>query len=138
MLRLLKDQRGFTLTELLTVIIVIGVLSMLAIPKFMSIISKAKVTECKPILKQISVLEQAYFDEHGSYTSEPIKINFDLPVSQFFDYSIKADSTTFEARATCKGNIKDANGDFMNGEWVSINHKEERGGTEKLRALLGW
>ena len=137
-LRPLRNQKGFTLTELLTVTVIIGILSLIAIPKFMGVVSKSKVTEFKPLLKQVYTLEQAYFDEFGRYTQDANALNFELPKSQYFDYSIKADTLHFEAKAVCKGNIKNIKGDLLNGEWVSINEKEERSGSDKLKELAGW
>jgi prepilin-type N-terminal cleavage/methylation domain-containing protein len=136
--KLFMNQKGFTLTEMLTVIIIVGILSMIAIPKFMSVISKSKITECKPILKQIYTLEQAFFDEHGYYTTDAELLNFDIPKSDYFDYVVTADSLKFEAKAVCKGNIKNAKGEVLNGEWVSINEKEERNSSEKIKKIAMW
>ena len=43
-----KNKRAFTLTELLIVVIVIGVLSAVTLPKFTRVIENRKVTEDTP------------------------------------------------------------------------------------------
>lgn len=74
---LLKDESGFTLTELLVVIVIIGLLASLAIPKFMSVITKAKTSEAKLMLKQVYDLETAYYLENDLYTDNLSAIGFE-------------------------------------------------------------
>ena len=51
MFRRFHNRRGFTLIELMIVVVIIGILAALAIPKFMKVTGKAKVAEAKTILK---------------------------------------------------------------------------------------
>jgi type IV pilus assembly protein PilE len=74
--RFLQDE-GFSLTELLVVIVVIGVLILLALPKFSSVVTKAKETEAKIILKHLHSLEEAYFFEKDTYTNDLAALGFE-------------------------------------------------------------
>ncbi len=76
MKNLLQEESGFTLTELLVVIVIIGVLASLAIPKFLGVITKAKSTEAKLMLKQIYDLEQSYYMENDVYAANLNAIGF--------------------------------------------------------------
>ena len=77
MKKLSYRNEGFSLTELLVVIVVIGILILLALPRFSSIVSKAKETEAKIMLKHLHTLEQSYFFENDTYTNEFVKLGFE-------------------------------------------------------------
>jgi len=53
------EQGGFTLIELMIVVVIVGILSALAIPRFTSVSNQARQAEAGPILKQICALAEA-------------------------------------------------------------------------------
>lgn len=63
----LRSKKGFTLIELMIVVVIIGILAALAIPRFMRATTKSKQSEAKQILKQIYVMERAYRQEKDIY-----------------------------------------------------------------------
>ncbi|MEA3297150.1 MAG: prepilin-type N-terminal cleavage/methylation domain-containing protein, partial [candidate division Zixibacteria bacterium] len=62
-------QKGFTLIELMIVVVIIGILAALAIPRFMQATTKSKQSEAKGILKQIYTMERAYRQENNTYAT---------------------------------------------------------------------
>lgn len=70
-------EDGFSLTEILVVIVIIGILVLLAMPKFTSVITRAKTTEARTMLKHLHTLEQAYFYENDRYSAELNAIGFE-------------------------------------------------------------
>jgi len=101
-------QKGFTLIELMIVVVIIGILAALAIPRFMQATVKAKESEAKTILKQIFTLERTYRQEQGFYTANMAVIGFDQPTNSRFIYAIDAAGpNTFTASATPDGTDAD-------------------------------
>lgn len=75
--RIFRDTSGFTLTELLVVIVIIGILAALTIPKFLNVTTSAKMTEAKVMLKQLYSLQRAYYLENDTYGVSLEVINFE-------------------------------------------------------------
>jgi prepilin-type N-terminal cleavage/methylation domain-containing protein len=66
-MRNLRNRKGFTLIELMIVVVIIGILAAIAIPKFNNASARAKEKEADGILKQFYTLQQTYFAEKGSF-----------------------------------------------------------------------
>ncbi|MBD1363825.1 type II secretion system protein [Mucilaginibacter sp. ZT4R22] len=73
---LLKRVDAYTLTEILVVLCIIGILVFLALPNLLPLITKAKSTEAKLQLEYIQKLEKSYYYEHSKYTSSLSEIGF--------------------------------------------------------------
>jgi prepilin-type N-terminal cleavage/methylation domain-containing protein len=68
-------QKGFTLIELMIVVVIIGILAALAIPRFMTATTKSKQSECKGILKQIYTMERTYRQQNNTYWGQGTTTN---------------------------------------------------------------
>lgn len=71
-----RNEKGFTLVELLIVIGIIGILSVIAIPNFMRFQAKAKQTEAKTNLSALYTAEKAYYAEYGGFYTGLVTIGF--------------------------------------------------------------
>jgi prepilin-type N-terminal cleavage/methylation domain-containing protein len=62
-------RRGFTLIELLIVVCIIGILSIIAIPKFANSKGKAEKAALVSDLRNLATAEEAYFYDNATYTT---------------------------------------------------------------------
>ena len=109
-----NGQKGFTLIELMIVVVIIGILAALAIPRFMRATTKSKQSEAKMILKQIYTMQHAYRQEYDAYCcngasataggSIPV-LGIDVMVNARYTYTMVAAANTFTA--TAAGNLDD-------------------------------
>jgi type IV pilus assembly protein PilE len=67
---------AYTLSELLVVLIIIGILVLIALPNLMPLISKTKATEAKLQLEHVYTLQKSYFYMNSKYTTDLNEIDF--------------------------------------------------------------
>lgn len=122
------NQKGFTLLELMIVVVIIGILAAMAIPRFVTVTTKSKQSEAKLILKQIYSMQRVYFEQFGEYWIAPAgviasqtnpfafaEILVEVQNPARYEYELIATPMTFTAWATA-----DLDGDPTIDEW-SIN-----------------
>lgn len=122
--RFLKTKvKAYTLTEILVVLVIVGILVLLALPNLLPLITKAKSTEAKIQLQHLATLEKSFFYEKSKYSSDLEEIGFiqEKLVSDGKDgkanykISIVNSSTTgFTGRATA---VVDFDGDGVFNVW---------------------
>lgn len=116
---------GFTLTELLVTLVIVGILVLIAYPNLMPLISNAKSTEAKLQLEHVYNLEKSHFYMHSRYSTDLSEIGFEheklVSENGRANYKIEiitATNNSFKATATA---ITDFDGDGKYNVW-EIDH----------------
>jgi len=98
-----KNQKGFTLIELMIVIAIIGILAAIAIPQFSAYRQRSYNSAAQSDLKNATTAQEAYFVDEQTYASaigSLIGTTFGLYTSQNVTVTVVAadtDSYTMEA-----------------------------------------
>ena len=116
-----RKIKAFTLTELLVVLVIIGILVLLALPNLMPLISKAKSTEAQLQLEHVHTLEKTYFYLHSKYSANLGEINYEqaklTTAGGNANYQVEVTAATnnaFKAKATA---VSDFDGDGVFNVW---------------------
>lgn len=65
-----KTNKGFTLIEMLVVVLIIGILAGIALPQYQRVVKKAKMTEAIALIKATAEAEHRHYLLHGEYTDD--------------------------------------------------------------------
>ncbi len=64
-----ERSRGFTLLELMIVVIILGILASVAIPQFSKSVRRSRTVEARNAIGMVRGAELRYFQEWGAYTA---------------------------------------------------------------------
>lgn len=87
-----KKHSGFTIVELLIVIVVIGVLAAISVVAYNGISQNARVSSAKALAKQVSTKVELAYTESGTYPSDLSSLGFSNSGNTTYQYSTSANS----------------------------------------------
>lgn len=119
---------GFSLPELLVVLVIIGILVLIALPNLMPLISRAKATEAQQQLTFLHTLQKSNFYTYSRYSSSLDELGFEQQKTVTdggnANYLIEIiESTEHGFRATATA-VADFDGDGIYNVW-EINQDKE-------------
>ena len=105
-------KKGFTLLELIVVIVILGILATLGFTQYTKMVEKGRTAEAKITLGQIRSAQFAYYQEYGAYTTTFGNLIVDSPTActgatNYFSYNSNATTST-ATRCTSGGKAPNA------------------------------
>jgi prepilin-type N-terminal cleavage/methylation domain-containing protein len=101
------NKKGFTLLELVVVVIILGILATLGFTQYTKMVEKGRTAEAKMILGQIRTAEVAYHQQYGGYTSVIDNLSVLVPTScattHYFSFATPSTATGSATRCTTGG-----------------------------------
>ena len=73
-----KYKRGFTLLELLVVVLILAVLASISVPMYSRVMNRSRVSDGLNVLDSLASAQDKYFIMHGTYTDDFTKLNIPL------------------------------------------------------------
>ena len=101
-----KYMRGVTMTELMVVVVIIGILTAIAYPSYRQYAARAKRNEAKAALLQIATNQERFYLQNNTYTTNmtslgfPVATNFLSDSNSYIIAVNAADANDFTATAT--------------------------------------
>jgi type IV pilus assembly protein PilE len=77
-----RRSKGFTLIELMVVVAVATILTVIAVPSYLSTVRKSHRSEAKSILMDLAGREERYLATNGSYTNDITQLGFSVAWGQ--------------------------------------------------------
>ena len=101
-MKLNKKKKAFTLTELLVVVIIIGVLSAVVLPKFNKIVETRKTTEAEELMAAVRTEQEKRCALDKDYLTEVTKLTEVLPTDTTKNFTYTLTSTGIKASSKGK------------------------------------
>ena len=95
-----RDEKGFTLIELMIVIAIIGILAAIAIPQFNAYRARSYNASANTDLRNAMTSQEGYFIDHDQYTGAPADLtgSYGLITSTGVVLTATGNNTTYSVR----------------------------------------
>lgn len=105
--RMERFRRGFSLLEVMIVVVIIGILATLAYPSLEGYLQRSKQTEAKVGLSAVYTAQKIYFAINQTYADSLSNLDVQLETGGSSRYSITLTGSSSSFTATAKGNLDD-------------------------------
>ncbi len=119
-------SRGFTLVEVLIVVVILGILAAIAYPSYSEQVRKSRRSDGKVVLVETAQRLERCYTEFNSYNHASCTVTFPLEsVEKYYDVTAPIlTASTYSLTATPKGVHHDADCTTL-----TLDHRNQRGAT---------
>ena len=72
----MKQQKGFTLIEVLIVVVILGIIAAIAIPSYTSFMNKTRRVDAITILSELAGEQQRFLSENNRYATSSVDLGY--------------------------------------------------------------
>ena len=76
------SRLGFTLVELLVVVLIIGILAAVAVPQYQKAVMRTRLNNLKPLVNSIAQAQNRYMMENGKYAESFEELDIQMPAGK--------------------------------------------------------
>ena len=101
----MSKQSGFTLIEIMIVVVIIGILASIAFPRYQEYVIRGNRAEGQALLVDAAARQERYFAQNGSYANDvsDLNMNVNSPNGHYQVSVTSADSKSYKLLATAQG-----------------------------------
>jgi type IV pilus assembly protein PilE len=129
-----KPASGFTLIELMSVVVIVAVLTLIAYPAYQSFTVKSNRAEAKSFLMDVAQKQQLYFNDSRTYADDATALNSTAPARVAKNYAVTFEVTTITPPPTFTISAVPKVGTLQEGDGILLI----RNTGEKLHGVESW
>jgi len=144
-----KTHKGFTLIELMTVIVILGVLVGIGVPSYRNYVLRSQRAEAKTTLMRIQAEQEKFYMQNNTYTTDvnnapPVGLGIAASENLYYNIAIVAGAggltTGYTASATPAAGspqLNDTDCGLFRVDQTGVRYAESAGAIDKTQACWG-
>lgn len=131
-----SSRKGFTLVELMIVLIIVAIVLALAYPSYVQYVRKSKRSDAQQLLMNWSVNQEIYRSNHPTYSNGTEADGIPPPTHDHYGFSVDVTAASFTLTADAKSG-DDQENDVEDGQNCGVMSIDESGAKDPIECWGG-